>query len=61
MVLFLQAIYLFGGLWTARVPSRVALSIFAAPVYIVWKIGVYAVMAASRSAGGWKRTERREI
>ena len=61
IILFLQALYLFGGLWTARVPARVALSIFAAPFYIVWKIGVYGVMAVSRSAGGWKRTERREM
>ena len=61
IILFLQAVYLFGGLWVARVPIRVALSIFAAPVYIVWKIGVYGVMAVSRSAGGWKRTERREL
>ena len=61
IILFLQALYLFGGLWVARVPSRVALSIFAAPAYIVWKIGVYGVMAVSRSAGGWKRTERREL
>ncbi len=60
-ILFSQAVYLFGGLWVARVPARVALSLFAAPVYIVWKIGVYGVMAVSRSAGGWKRTERREL
>jgi len=32
-----------------------------APFYIVWKFGLYAVMAVTRSAGGWKRTERREL
>ena len=60
-ILFLQGLYLFGGLWVAKVPGRVALSIFAAPVYIAWKIGVYGVMAINRSTGGWKRTERREL
>ena len=61
LILGLQGVYLFGGLWVARVPARVALSIFAAPVYIVWKLSVYGVMLISRSAGGWKRTERREL
>lgn len=61
VILLLEAGYLFGGLWIARVPSKIALSILFAPVYIVWKFGVYAVMMAGRSAGGWKRTERREL
>ena len=61
VVLLMQAGYLFGGLWVARVPAGVAFSILAAPVYIVWKLGVYVIMAVNRSAGGWKRTERREL
>ena len=60
-ILGLQAGYLFGGLWVARVPRSVAISVLAAPIYIVWKFGLYAVMAVGRSAGGWKRTERRKI
>src|SRR5262249_1390859 len=53
VVLLFQAGYLFVGLWAARVPRRIALSALYAPAYIVWKFGVYAAMAVSRSAGGW--------
>ncbi len=60
-VLALQAGYLFLGLWVARVPAQTALSILCVPFYIVWKFGVYGVMAVTRSAGGWKRTERRKL
>lgn len=60
-VLVLQAGYLVGGLWLARVPARVAAAILRAPFYILWKFGVYAVMAVRGSAGGWKRTERRKL
>ncbi len=60
-VLALQAGYLFLGLWVARVPASLALSLLYAPVYILWKFGVYAVMAVGGSAGGWKRTERRKL
>jgi cellulose synthase/poly-beta-1,6-N-acetylglucosamine synthase-like glycosyltransferase len=60
-VLGLQAGYLAGGLWVARVPARVAAAILRAPLYILWKFGVYAVMAVRGSAGGWKRTERRKL
>ena len=61
VTLGLEIVYLAGGMWVARVPASVALSLLRAPFYIVWKFGVYGVMAVSRSAGGWKRTERREF
>ncbi len=61
LILLLQAGYLFTGMWVARMPARIAFSLLRAPFYIVWKLGVYAVMAAGRSAGGWKRTERHEL
>lgn len=60
-ILLLQAGYLLLGMWIARIPVTVALSLFYAPFYILWKFGVYAVMALGRSAGGWKRTERHEL
>lgn len=60
-ILVLQAGYLFAGMAVARVPAAVALSLLYAPGYILWKFGVYAVMAISRSAGGWKRTERHSL
>lgn len=61
LILLLQAGYLFTGMWVARMPARIAFSLLRAPFYIMWKLGVYAVMAAGRSAGGWKRTERHEL
>jgi 1,2-diacylglycerol 3-beta-glucosyltransferase len=60
-VLALQAGYLIGGLWVARVPARIGLSLLAAPFYIGWKFGLYAVMAVRGSAGGWQRTERHKL
>ena len=61
LILVLQAVYLFGGMWVARMPARVVLSLLFAPLYIVWKLGLYAIMAVGRSAVGWKRTERHEL
>ncbi|MCS6775572.1 MAG: glycosyltransferase family 2 protein [Chloroherpetonaceae bacterium] len=61
VILALQAGYLIAGLWVARVPAQVAFSLLYAPAYIVWKLGVYLVMALTRSAGGWKRTERHQL
>lgn len=61
IILALQAGYLVGGMFVARVPVSVALSLLYAPVYIIWKLGVYVIMAVNRSAGGWKRTERHQL
>lgn len=61
ILLLLQALYLFVGMWVARVPASVALSVLGAPFYILWKFGVYGTMLLHRSAGGWKRTERKEL
>ena len=61
LILGLQAVYLLGGMYIARVPARVVLSLLCAPFYIVWKLGLYVVMALGRGAGGWKRTERHEL
>lgn len=61
LILLGQCIYLIGGMWTAKVPFSMASVLLRAPFYIVWKFGLYAVMAVTRSAGGWKRTERREL
>ncbi len=61
LILALQGIYLIGGLWTARVPAKIALVLLGAPFYIVWKFSVYGALLLKRSAGGWKRTERRQL
>jgi 1,2-diacylglycerol 3-beta-glucosyltransferase len=60
-VLVGEAIYLFAGMWVARMPAAVSLSLLYAPIYIGWKFGIYLWMAVNRSAGGWKRTERHEL
>ena len=60
-LLLMQAVYLFGGMWIAKVPAKIALSALYAPGYILWKFAVYGVMVVARSAGGWKRTERRSL
>jgi 1,2-diacylglycerol 3-beta-glucosyltransferase len=60
-VLLLQAGYLIGGMWLARIPLSVAVTALYAPGYILWKFGLYGAMLVQRSAGGWKRTERRKL
>ena len=61
LLLLMQAIYLFGGMKIAQVPASIARAALYAPGYIVWKFAVYGVMIVTRSAGGWKRTERRSL
>ena len=61
ILLLMQAVYLFGGMWIAKVPPNIAFSALCAPGYIVWKFAVYGVMLLTRSTGGWKRTERRSL
>lgn len=61
LVLVLQGMYLVAGLWIARVPAKIAVSLLGAPFYIAWKFGVYGASLAKRSGGGWNRTERRKL
>jgi 1,2-diacylglycerol 3-beta-glucosyltransferase len=60
-ILFLQAGYLVVGMWMAKIPLSVAVTALYAPGYILWKFGLYGAMVVHRSAGGWKRTERRKL
>jgi hypothetical protein len=61
LVLLLQAGYLVGGMWVARIPFSIAVTALYAPGYILWKFGLYGAMLVSRSSGGWRRTERRKL
>jgi cellulose synthase/poly-beta-1,6-N-acetylglucosamine synthase-like glycosyltransferase len=61
LLLALFAGYLGAGLWVARIPLSVALTALYAPVYIVWKFGLYGAALLRRSGEGWKRTERRKL
>lgn len=58
-VLAAGTFYLIAGLTLARVPWSVASALLFAPVYAMWKLGVYGTMIVRRSTGGWVRTERR--
>lgn len=60
-VLFIQAVYMIGGLWLARVPLSVAAAVMYAPGYIVWKLGIYGSMLLRRSPQVWKRTQRHKL
>jgi cellulose synthase/poly-beta-1,6-N-acetylglucosamine synthase-like glycosyltransferase len=60
-VLTAELLYLAAGLAMARVPRAVALSLLFAPLYIVWKFGLYGTMLLRRGAGGWNRTERHQM
>jgi hypothetical protein len=57
-VLAMQAAYVVGGFWVARLPKDLAASLLFAPFYVTWKMCQYAAMAAAGGAGGWKRTAR---
>ena len=46
------------GAGLARLSMRAYLSLWRAPLYIVWKCWVYTVALVGRGATGWVRTER---
>lgn len=54
-------VYLVGGLFIARVPLSTAKCLLYGPVYMIWKLALYAGMAVRKGAGGWVRTERRTL
>ena len=53
-----QMAYLLTGLALVRAPRGAYTALGAAPVYIVWKIGLYAQAMLSNRAGAWVRTAR---
>jgi cellulose synthase/poly-beta-1,6-N-acetylglucosamine synthase-like glycosyltransferase len=48
------------GIALGRLPFRVALSLLAAPFYIVWKSVLFLGALVARGAGGWIRTPRND-
>jgi cellulose synthase/poly-beta-1,6-N-acetylglucosamine synthase-like glycosyltransferase len=54
----LLALHGLTGMALARLTPRAYLSLAYAPVYILWKIGVYLRAAIQRGAAGWVRTPR---
>jgi len=52
------ATYLIIGLWLARAPARVWWSLLYAPVFALWKLGLYVRVLLGRDRQGWVRTQR---
>lgn len=57
-ILLGQVVYLLSGLALARAPRRVYLAMLYAPLFIAWKIQLYARVLLGRKAQGWVRTAR---
>ncbi|HEY3057957.1 MAG TPA: glycosyltransferase family 2 protein [Chloroflexota bacterium] len=54
-----QMLYLASGLLLVRAPLKAYLALSSAPVYIAWKVGLYATsLIQSRRAQSWVRTSR---
>ena len=53
-----QAGYLLAALALARAPWRAYLALTAAPIYIVWKLGLYSQALVSSRTPDWIRTTR---
>lgn len=53
-----QVVYLLAGLRLARAPGRAYRALAYAPVYVGWKVALYARSVVGRSATGWVRTAR---
>jgi 1,2-diacylglycerol 3-beta-glucosyltransferase len=56
-----QAVYLLVSLRLVRAPLHAYLTLSYAPIYICWKLGVYARSIVSARAGGWVRTARSAV
>ena len=53
--------YVLLGWWVARLPLRSLGYLAWAPVYVAWKLGLYAASLLGRSRATWTRTARRPI
>ena len=54
----MTALHVALGLHYCRMPARIWLSLAAAPVFLFWKLGVYAGLVISHGQKGWVRTQR---
>lgn len=61
-LLVVMGLFVFGGLLVARAPVHAYLALLFAPVYIGWKLGLYARMVVQRRVPQeWVRTQRSRI
>lgn len=56
-----MALFVFGGLLVARAPLYAYLALLFAPLYIIWKMRIYAKMLFRRIPQEWVRTQRAKI
>jgi len=56
-----QIVYLLCALWLVRAPARVYSALLYAPVYITWKLGLYARALISSKRVPWVRTARNGV
>lgn len=54
----MTALHVALGLRYCRMPGRVWLALAAAPVFLLWKVGVYVGLVVTRGQRGWVRTQR---
>jgi len=53
--------FVLGGLLVARAPGRAYLALVFAPIFIAWKMRIYAILLLRRIPSEWVRTERTKI
>ena len=56
-----MGLFVFGGLAVARAPRYAYLALLFAPVYVIWKMRIYAKMLFRRVPREWIRTQRSKI
>lgn len=59
-LLLMAAFYVFTGLALRKEPAAVWLNLFAAPLFILWKIPLYLGMFRGKDSNRWIRTQRRQ-
>ena len=55
-----QIVYIFYGLFLVRAPKKIYKALLYAPVFVVWKIWLYARIILGRGQKEWVRTARNE-
>lgn len=57
-VLAAASVYVIGGLLISGAKPKAYLYLLCTPLFLVWKMKIYAMMLLGRGAKGWVRTER---
>ncbi len=60
-VLASACVYVLGGMLICGAKPKAYLYLLCTPLFLVWKVKIYALMLMGRGARGWVRTERTTI